>query len=468
MMHNNQSTLGDALLRSAAILLAVVGVMLVLAPGLVLYAVTWAWPGGTQGSVAVVGTASETAPFAESRLASAPDPAARFEAVDTADIAIDRVREGRSDAGIAPSIFLAASSGFEGVANLGWMYLHIIVPSGSEIHVVRDLAGRKLGLGGGDPSIRVLLDRAFKYYGFVAPPQIVEQHNADLEKAFLEGEIDAAAILASLFDESVTKLMATGWYELVPAPEADALAAWLPGTASTAFPPGVYGPERSRPDAAQRIPTLAVARLLFTQADAPDTTAHALIERLEALPPAEYALVSFPDRQDVSPLPLHAAAARIYAGVDSISTDTPRGKARWIGVWALALACGCVAVLRIQTRLAGRRRKIDTYLRGINAQMQQIQSTLEALVSRWDQALVETDSAPQAAARAEATTAPRESVSIFTLPPSATEVAAPEVAGIDEIVGAARPHRAAKPHRPEMPAGAPEPAPDSDQLGLPF
>lgn len=472
MMSTDQSTLGNALLRSAAILLAVVGVALVLAPGLVLYAAAWAWP-GARSTVAVAGVASETERFAEVRAGTGSMRPVRMDTIDTADIAIDRVREGRSDAGIAPSIFLASSSGFEGVANLGWMYLHVIVPSGSNIHALRDLAGRKLGFGGGDPSVRVLLDRVFKYYGLVSPPQTIEQHNGDLEKAFLEGEIDAAAALTGLFDETVTALLATGWYELVPVPEADALAAWLPGTARVVFPPGVYGPERNRPDAASpRMPTLAVARLLFTRADASDTTVHALIERLESLLPAEYALVSVVDRREVSPLPMHAAAARVFAGVDSHSANTPHGSARWSGVLTLALAAMIAAWLRIQARQTARRRAFAGLLTGIAAQMQQAQSTLDALLLRWDRALSEMDNAPEAAAATDAGAAPpRNSVSIFAPPAVTDEPAKTPVAEVledSEIVGAARPRGETKAPRLATPAAMPEEAPDSDQMDLLF
>ena len=365
-MQDTTATLSNAFVRAAVVVLALAGVLCLLSPEFIARVLEWAWPGGSRGSISICAREPDAALLEKSP--DAPEVAypLNVRVVDTADLAMESVRKGNDEAGIAPSLLFGGTSGFEGVASLGRLYLHVAAPSGSPIKTVRDLASRKIGLAGGDPAVRLLIDRVFDFYGLDIAPQFVEQHNPDLEKAFLDGEIDAAALLTGLFDPALSQLLATGWYDLIPLPEAEALAGWLPGVVAVVFPAGVYGAERTRPDpAAVPVTTLAVSRVLFARRDVPETAVRVLLDRLESALPAGRVSISDANLAEVAPLRLNVLAARILAGVEESAAESNATGVWVFGVCSLLAVAGAVIRQRVNNRRISRRREFAERLQGV-------------------------------------------------------------------------------------------------------
>lgn len=211
------------------------------------------------------------------------------------------------------------------VANVGEQYLHLAVPVDSPVQTLRDLAGKRVGVGAAGGGHEALARRVFGYFGDAALPQFVNDHSPNLDQAFQDGAIDAAFAVYSLFAPAMEELLRTGWYRLVPVTESEALARFLPGTHAEVLPPDLYGPDRSIPPATYGpFPTLRVDTFLVARRDAPAAQVHAVLDALYS--PAFRFEARLPEldeaRGSVSPwAPLHAEAAAWYARREPLSAD---------------------------------------------------------------------------------------------------------------------------------------------------
>lgn len=211
------------------------------------------------------------------------------------------------------------------IANVDKQYLHLIVPTDSPIHTLRDLSGKRVGAGPPGSGHEALAEMVLKYFAFNQPPSLVTDHSPNLDQAFQAGSIDAAFAVYSLFSPAMEELFKTGWYRLVPIPEAEAIAKFLPGVYAEDLPPSLYGPERALPRAEDGpFPTLMVNTFLVARRDASAAQVRAMLEALYS-PGFRYAMhLADLDEQRgrTSPLaPLHPAAAAWYARREPLSTD---------------------------------------------------------------------------------------------------------------------------------------------------
>ncbi len=149
-------------------------------------------------------------------------------------------------------------------------YLHIVTPAGVAITTVHDLAGLRIGIAHTSTDSAALIENVFSFLNLEEPVSLRYEHNLDLAQAFLDDEIDAACLVRPLFDPLMEELLKTGWYDLIPLPEAKAIAQYIPGAYADMLPVGLYGPGRSIPAPnTDAFPVLAVDLLLTARTDLP-------------------------------------------------------------------------------------------------------------------------------------------------------------------------------------------------------
>ncbi len=236
---------------------------------------------------------------------------------------LKRIQEGRADFGLVQGGLESGLPGLHAVASVGLQYAHVIAPADSSITTFRDLAGKRVGVGPASGGSAVLAKQVFDFFDFAEPVLLVPGHAPALAEAFSSGDIEAAFVVYRLFAPAVESLLDTGYYRLLPIPEALGVAHYLPGVSAETFPLALYGPGRSLPEA-QTLPTLAVDTLLVAREDTPDHQVEALLHalydegfktraRLDELTEAR-------GRSGVR-LPLHPAAEVFYARHAPVSSD---------------------------------------------------------------------------------------------------------------------------------------------------
>ena len=221
--------------------------------------------------------------------------------------------------------FLGNTDKLVALANLGKEYVHVVVPADSRIQTFRDLAGKRLGVGPSGGGADALAQKMMRFFSFGEPTELIPDHNSDLAEAFLDGDIDAAFTVYGLFSPAMEKLLSTGWYRLIPIPEAQAVSRYLPGSYAEVFPPYLYGPDRSFPAPADGpFETLAVNTLLVCQSDLPERQVYTVLEEIFSGPFLKLARLNDLDEeraQSAVNLPLHLAAAAFYNRRNPISSD---------------------------------------------------------------------------------------------------------------------------------------------------
>lgn len=234
-------------------------------------------------------------------------------AVDT----LDQVQRDASNFALLQTGPPGIPDGHLALARMTPLYAHVIVPADSDITTFRELAGKRVGVGAAGGSFGPLAAAVFDYFRFPEQVELLHEDTADLAGAFAAGSMDAAFTLHSLFAPAMEELLASGYYRLLPIPEAAAVAQYLPGVDAVDLAPGLYGPSRTLPAIADGPwPTLRVEQVLVAPPDAGSATVNQLLAalfepqllagtRLEALDEASAST-------DL-PVPLHPAAAAYYA-----------------------------------------------------------------------------------------------------------------------------------------------------------
>ena len=245
----------------------------------------------------------------------------------TADLALIQggLAAERSDSGGDWSGLAPEKERLVALANLGRQYVHVVVPADSSIHEFRDLAGKRLGVGAANSGAEAMARDVMQFFRFSDPATLVADHNPELDKAFLDGEIDAAFTVYGLFAPALESVLEKGWYRLVPMEEADAVSRFLPGTFAETLPPYLYGPDRSIPPATDKpFQTLAVNTLLVCHSGLPDRKVYTVLEEIFSGPFLKMARLTGLDEngaQSALHLPLHKAAEAFYNRRDPISSD---------------------------------------------------------------------------------------------------------------------------------------------------
>jgi TRAP transporter TAXI family solute receptor len=273
---------------------------------------------------------------------------------------LDLVRRGDADFAFIPAGLGMAMDGIAAVAVLDRAYVHVIVPADAGIRGLRDLQGKRIGVGPQSGSFTPHAARIFDFFEFHDAPIFVNDHNSDLAQAFLDGEIDAAFAVVSLFTPNMESLLDTGWYRLVPLEGVDAAARYLTEFEVVYLPPGLYGPDRTVPSPdAGPFPTLAVDTLLVTRASTPARAVTAVLEGLNAPALLQEARLAPPERLALERglVPVHPAALKFYARNDPVSVE----ELETLGYFLVGLAglggLGYYAAERVRQRARDRMRR---------------------------------------------------------------------------------------------------------------
>lgn len=237
---------------------------------------------------------------------------------DTPTSSMGLLRTGNADLAVLPAVLPAGAGSEERVAlgSAGERLLHVLAPADSGLNAYAQLAGKRVG-GGLPGSVEAtLLEALFAAIPLNPPAKLVTGHNLDLEQAFLDGEIDAGAVIRPLPSPEVTALVATGYYRLLSV-SVGAAGIWsLPAAFLASIPAQVYTAPGSGTAAENPVPTIGVDMLVYTRPtlgqDVAGSLAKTLADALErtgmgGVTPGRNALAGLPPE-----VRLHPGAAAAY------------------------------------------------------------------------------------------------------------------------------------------------------------
>jgi len=238
---------------------------------------------------------------------------------------LQMLHDGKADLALIQGGLTTERDGLVALANLGRQYVHLIVPADSNIEEFRDLAGKRVGVGPVGGGGEALAESVFGFFNFAEEAMLIHDHNPNLREAFLDGEIDAAFTVYSLFAPALEQLLNEGWYRLVPVAEADAVSRYLPGAFMETLPANLYGPDRSiPPDTGVPFRTISVSTLLVAERTLPNRQVYTILELIfsgDFLKAARLTGLDEEIAQKSLHLPLHAAAEAFYNRRNPISSD---------------------------------------------------------------------------------------------------------------------------------------------------
>lgn len=205
---------------------------------------------------------------------------------------------------------------FAAIASVGMRYVHVIVPTDSTIHTFRDVAGKKLGVGPQEGDAAALAGELLDFFKFTESPELVYDQGPDLERAFLDGRINAALVIQGLNAPPIQELLAKGWYRLVSIAEAESIAAALPYVQASVFPNNSYGIDRALPSTGD-LPfgTLAIRSILVAGENTADRLVYAVLTQLYSpgfLNQAPLPHFSEAEGTPSGAWPMHPAASAYY------------------------------------------------------------------------------------------------------------------------------------------------------------
>jgi hypothetical protein len=264
-----------------------------------------------------------------------------------AENTVKQLRAGKLDVAWVRMLPGLDRAGLETVGEAGKEYVHLVAPADSALHTFRDLAGKRIGVGAAGSASEQSARAAFDFFNFGDAVELISGADTDLEHAFRDGTIQAAWVLAPLHEPGLEKLLAMGWCSLLPMPEAAALMRSVPGFAVEDWPVGLYGRDRTLPNAKDgpfQVVSVAVALLAL-----PSQTP--AIRRLFE-PVADAAGVTLPEPPVSRPLPLPQTsrfpavpilgclllAAAFAGGLRSLASRRVVRQRLVVGKWAEILA----------------------------------------------------------------------------------------------------------------------------------
>src|SRR5262249_20216437 len=142
---------------------------------------------------------------------------------------------------------------------------------------VRDLRGKKISIGPEGSGTRALAERLLALNGFDGGAvERLSFSAAESAEPLLQGEIDAAAMVASWSTPAVRELPASADIELLDFPRADAYVALYPYLTKLTVPAGVGNIAENRPSADVNL--LAVKASLIVHEDMDPALQHLLLD----------------------------------------------------------------------------------------------------------------------------------------------------------------------------------------------
>lgn len=251
------------------------------------------------------------------------------------------LHSGELDFALVQGGFEFDDTGLQMVAAVDREYLHIVVPSSSEIQDLADLAGKRVAAGIGGSGSGKLATLIVAASSFDPPVELIPTTRESVADQLSGGEVDAAMFVADMRRE-LKPVLASGEFHLVGVKATEALAQLLFDVDAAEIPAGIYGSNLSVPP--EPLPTLSVQTNLVVREDVPDNVIEQLIE----------ALYDFRVRRDAwlpelteetgrheADLPLHQAAVEYYSRNDPLTSDEFE-----IAAFFLAAIVALVSVIR--------------------------------------------------------------------------------------------------------------------------
>lgn len=154
------------------------------------------------------------------------------------------------------------------VANLYIEVLHIVVRKGIGADGIQDLRGLDVSVGAKGSGTIQMAQQVLQHYNIsVNDRQMHTLNFADTLKAFGNGEIDAAFIVAGGLSPMLRNLLGTGKYDLLPVQEVNALVFKNTAFFPLQLPRSVYSGQHNVPS--KDTPCLAVKASLITHQNVP-------------------------------------------------------------------------------------------------------------------------------------------------------------------------------------------------------
>ncbi|SHF31744.1 hypothetical protein SAMN05444320_103197 [Streptoalloteichus hindustanus] len=198
--------------------------------------------------------------------------------------------------------------GLSAVGRLYDSFLHLVVPAGSGVRALADLAGRRVGVGLAQSGTAFTVRRLLPLTGLRFQEARLSQ--ADAANALAAGDLDGFLTLTGIPTPAISQLAARVPVRLVPlAEEAVALANAHPGPYVPATIPATTYPE------VPPCPTVAVPNLLLARDDLPAPVVETVTDTV--FTDASRIAAGHPEARRINvrtgiatgPVPLHAGAA---------------------------------------------------------------------------------------------------------------------------------------------------------------
>lgn len=211
------------------------------------------------------------------------------------------------------------------VATIGSQYVHILTPVNSSIRAFKDLVGKRVSLGSEKSGNAALGRLVFDYFPSSSPVGLVYTELDNMAADFSSGKVDAFFAAYDLNAPLIRGLMDTGFYRLVPIPEAEAVAYAIPGCHAAVLPHSLYGSNRDipSPDGSPFF-TLKINTLLITRVEMSRYVVENLLRTLYStrfIKQSGLPELNEHSGRKVFDLPLHPAADRFYRRSDPVTAD---------------------------------------------------------------------------------------------------------------------------------------------------
>ena len=206
----------------------------------------------------------------------------------------------------------------EGLVALAPLYedvVHVLVRADRGLETIEALDGRRILLGPADSGMRQTAQVILRHHAIEVSPEVAPLYFTALES---DPTLDGAIVTSGFANPDLRRLLATGDFRLLELAQAEALATSHPLFTLRQIPMGLF---RGRPAVPERpIATLAVANVLASRPDAPDTLVESALAALHEsyLRPRVPGLIARDQAAVWDGFPLHPAARAYYDPYQSI------------------------------------------------------------------------------------------------------------------------------------------------------
>jgi len=229
-------------------------------------------------------------------------------------------------------------SGVLQLAQFERAYVHVVIPMDMAAESLADVIELNIGVAGmfsdGD-AIFAAMTRELGFGGSTPNTNIRKLHPGEMASALRQGQVDVVVAILPLMSPEINLLLGTGYYRLLPVPEATAFSYRIPGVEKDIIPDSLYGPGRQIPPKSTTPFTTAVVPLyLMTH---PGTDNATLMPLLNAfMKPdwqASHGSVGFA-RMSNNGIPIHPL---VQSGEFSAGIPTQQWSAPWLILMLVAL-----------------------------------------------------------------------------------------------------------------------------------